>query len=93
MNPLSLLKQLIEDMDHFDGYCLCDKCVEKRQLIKEIRTQLTFISTLKSHAEQINEILKKYSEIHKTQNLTDKGLILSYRDEIMEIDECVNAEG
>jgi hypothetical protein len=92
MNPLSLLKQLIEDMDHFDGYCLCDKCVEKRQLIKEIRTQLTFLSTLKSHAEQIKEIFVKY-KLKRRSMLSSIELIHSFEDELIEIDECVNAEG
>jgi hypothetical protein len=47
---------------------------------------------MKSHRDQINEILKKY-EKKKLNPLNHLELIQLYEDEIMEIDECVNAEG
>lgn len=47
---------------------------------------------MKTHAEQINEILKKY-QLKRNHYLRDFEIIQTYVDEIMEIDECVNAEG
>lgn len=67
---------------YFEGYfpnANCDGCKTKYKPL------------MKTHAEQINEILAKY-QLKRNHYLRDFEIIQTYVDEIMEIDECVNAE-